>query len=103
MNSRIAYIILILIFISSVKVKAQNRYSGKVVKAKGTCTWLIRITEADDAALINKLVEPTGEFPIQFQRKRLKLKFDMNLLRQPVPDGCKAIFVGSIIDPTLAQ
>jgi hypothetical protein len=103
MNSRIVCTILMFIFISVIKVNAQNRYTGKVVKAKGTCTWLIRITEADDVALINKLVEPTGEFPIQFQRKRLKLKFDMNLLRQPVPDGCKANFVGSIINPTKAK
>ena len=43
---------------------------------------------------------PSGELPIKFQRKRLKLEFGMNPLRQTIPEGCKANFVGSIIEPT---
>ncbi len=99
MKNRIINLSLLLIFISIVKINAQYRYIGKVVNVKGSCTWLIRITESDDPELLNKLVEPSGEFPIEFQRKRLKLKFGMHPLRQPVLNGCRANFVGSIIDP----
>ena len=100
MKNRIVYITLALIFISIGKINAQYRYTGSVVKVKGTCTWLIRITKSDEPAFIDKLVMPSGELPIKFQRKRLKLEFGMNPLRQPIPEGCKANFVGSIIEPT---
>jgi hypothetical protein len=87
------------LFASINYIKAQYRYTGKVVSVKGSCTWLIQITESDEPQYLNKLVEPTGEFPEHFQRKRLKLTFEMHLLRQPITEGCKANFVGSIIDP----
>ena len=71
-------------------------FNGKVVRSKGTCKWLILITDAHDATWVGKLIEPTGDFPEEFQKRGTRLRFEMTPLRQPVPEGCKADLVASV-------
>ncbi len=71
-------------------------YKGKVVRRKGTCKWLIRITDANDVSWVGKLILPTGDFDEGGRRLRGKVKFEMTPLRQEVPVGCKAGVVASI-------
>jgi hypothetical protein len=75
-------------------------YKGKVVRSKGKCKWLIRITDANEASLIGKLILPTGDFPEIYQKKRTILRFEMTPLRQAIPVGCKADLVASISNLT---
>ncbi len=75
-------------------------YIGKVLRSKGACKWLIRITDATEASLIGKLILPTGEFPEIYRKQRLRLKFEMTPLRQEIPVGCKADLVASITNLT---
>jgi hypothetical protein len=75
-------------------------HKGKVLRSKGTCKWLIRITEANEASLIGKLILPTGDFPEVYQKKRTILRFEMTPLRQSIPAGCKADLVASISNLT---
>lgn len=90
--------ILVWLTLQSTPALAQSNlwYKGKVVRSKGTCTWLIRITDTNDQAFLGKLIEPTGNFPEEYQHRRIRLHFEMQPLRQPVPDGCKADVVASV-------
>ena len=74
-------------------------YKGKVVRSKGTCTWLILITDTNDESFRGKLILPTGDYPELFQKRGTRLLFEMHPLRQPVPEGCKANVVASIVNP----
>jgi hypothetical protein len=88
--------------ISSLSFKADTfvqstiSYKGKVVKRRGTCKWLILITETNDSAFLGKLIEPTGDFPKVLLKRGTRIRFEMTPLRQPVPEGCKAHYVASI-------
>ena len=74
-------------------------YTGKVVHSRGSCKWLIRITNSNDASFRGKLIQPTGDFPEAFQKRGIQLRFKMHPLRQPVPEGCIANCVASVVNP----
>ena len=77
-------------------VQSTISYKGKVVRRRGTCNWLILITETNDPAFLGKLIEPTGDFPKVLLKQGTRIRFEMTPLRQPVPEGCKAHYVASI-------
>ena len=87
-------------FTENAIVQTSSLYKGKVVRSKGTCNWLIRITRANDESLLGKLIAPTGDFPEIYQKRGTLLRFEMTPLRQPVPDGCKADIIASIVNLT---
>lgn len=98
---RICGAIALLLILPCMPASAQSNlwYKGKVVRSTGTCTWLIRITDTNDASFLGKLIEPTGDFPELFHKRGTRLQFEMHPLRQPVPEGCKANVVASIVNP----
>jgi hypothetical protein len=96
------YTFLLILFMClgfNASAQSNSYYKGKIVKSKGTCTWLIRITEAKDLVFKDKLIEPTGNLPDYFLKRGTKIQFEMHPLRQPVSDGCKANVVASIVNP----
>jgi DNA modification methylase len=99
MYSKFLLILLLLFTFHIINAQSNFYYKGKIVKSKGTCTWLIRITETNDLAFKNKLINPTGNLPEYFLKRGTKIQFGMDPLRQSVPDGCKANVVASIVNP----
>ncbi|MFN5306953.1 MAG: hypothetical protein ACK5CV_07345 [Bacteroidota bacterium] len=87
-------------FYANVKTEPDIWYKGRVIRSKGTCKWLIRITDAKDTSLMGKLIEPTGIIPKIYQKRGTRLRFEMTPLRQAVPEGCKADFVASLVNLT---
>jgi hypothetical protein len=92
---------LLLSTISVEKISAQSElwYKGKMVKSKGSCTWLIRITETNDSAFADKLIYPASKLPDNYLKRGTKIWFEMHPLRQPIPDGCIANVVATVVNP----
>jgi hypothetical protein len=93
------FLVFFLCVVLNVHAQSNFWYEGKIVKSKGTCTWLIRITDTNDSAFESKLIDPTGDLPEYFFKRGTKIQFEMHPLRQPIPDGCKANVVASIVNP----
>jgi len=99
-SNSFAFIAFALLFLNKPAVAQTNFwYTGKVVQSKGSCTWLIRITSTNDTTFLGKLIEPTSDFPEAFKKRGTHLRFEMHPLRQPVPAGCRANVVASIVNP----
>jgi hypothetical protein len=98
---KIIVLTLLINTISVEKISAQSElwYKGKMVKSKGSCTWLIRITETNNSAFADKLIYPASKLPDNYHKRGTKIWFEMHPLRQPIPDGCIANVVAIVVNP----
>ena len=87
------------ISVENISAQSELWYKGKMVKSKGSCTWLIRITETNDSAFADKLIYPSSELPNNYLKRGTKIWFEMHPLRQPIPDGCIANVVATVVNP----